>query len=545
MLQQGQVAAISTTDTVLAGLMTQDPQTKVVGPRFTFEPQGLGMAKNAKDLVRFVNAVLEEDENGWQMEAAVRALHRHPDPAANPRPACTSLLRCVVQELSLAGVREALKPTPARLLAGMLVTIAASLLWGVAAAYTAVDRTSAANDMVATSGPLSFYAQQIYQSLSDADALEAAAFLAVSEPAATRAEFLADIERAGTYLRAVTAADPTSAAMSGLSTLGTEIPEYTMLIGKAEADSRDGLPVGASYLQEASYLMRGALIPAADGLYRQENARLASSYAKASGFPVIAVIVAVLIAIALFRVQFWLTSRTHRVLNRGLLAASVAGVLSLAWLLGSFLVARTSLISAHDDAAAAQSLVQAQIAVLRAHADESLTLINRSGDDASEADFKQAEKQLGPGAGTLLSRARAVGGGSPGYRWARAAASAATAWYTMHLAVRDLDNGGDYPDAVYLAIGSGPAASPAEIQRQEAALAGTGRPGPARHFGGRISQRGSGSERGINADHASFTASASRGDRALGGLAAGMVIASLLMTAGCAVGLTRRIAEYR
>jgi len=60
MLEQGQVAAISTTDTVLAGLATQDPQTKVVGPRFTFEPQGLGMSKNAKDLVRFVNAVLEQ-----------------------------------------------------------------------------------------------------------------------------------------------------------------------------------------------------------------------------------------------------------------------------------------------------------------------------------------------------------------------------------------------------------------------------------------------------------------------------------------------------
>jgi len=59
LLQQGQVAAISTTDTVLAGLATQDPQTKVVGPWFTYEPQGLGMSKSARDLVRFVNAVLE------------------------------------------------------------------------------------------------------------------------------------------------------------------------------------------------------------------------------------------------------------------------------------------------------------------------------------------------------------------------------------------------------------------------------------------------------------------------------------------------------
>ena len=59
LLQQGQVAAISTTDTILAGLQAQDPQTKVVGPRFTYEPQGLGLPKSAKDLVRFVNAVLE------------------------------------------------------------------------------------------------------------------------------------------------------------------------------------------------------------------------------------------------------------------------------------------------------------------------------------------------------------------------------------------------------------------------------------------------------------------------------------------------------
>ena len=50
---------ISTTDIVLAGLEIQDSQMKIVGPRFTFEPQGLGMSKSAKDLVRFVNAVLE------------------------------------------------------------------------------------------------------------------------------------------------------------------------------------------------------------------------------------------------------------------------------------------------------------------------------------------------------------------------------------------------------------------------------------------------------------------------------------------------------
>jgi len=60
MLQQGQVAAISTDNSVLAGLAAQDPQTKLVGPLFTTEQHGIAISKNAPDLVRFVNAVLEQ-----------------------------------------------------------------------------------------------------------------------------------------------------------------------------------------------------------------------------------------------------------------------------------------------------------------------------------------------------------------------------------------------------------------------------------------------------------------------------------------------------
>jgi hypothetical protein len=160
---------------------------------------------------------------------------------------------------------------------------------------------------------------------------------------------------------------------------------------------------------------------------------------------VIAMVTAAICGIALLGVQRWLASRTRRVLNRGLAAASLTAMLSLAWLLGSFLTARASLITAHDHgAAAAQSLVQAEIAVLQARADESLTLINRSGDDASEADFKKAARLLGPGPGTLLSAALAAGSASPGYRQAVAAGSAAMAWYAVHRAVRGLDDDGDF-----------------------------------------------------------------------------------------------------
>jgi polar amino acid transport system substrate-binding protein len=59
LLQQGQVDAISTDDTILAGLAKQDPTTKLVGDPFTNEPYGLAINKNATDFTRFVNGVLD------------------------------------------------------------------------------------------------------------------------------------------------------------------------------------------------------------------------------------------------------------------------------------------------------------------------------------------------------------------------------------------------------------------------------------------------------------------------------------------------------
>ncbi|MGH3858408.1 glutamate ABC transporter substrate-binding protein [Actinokineospora sp.] len=60
MLQQGQVVGVSTDDTILAGMVAQDPNVKMVGPRFTEEPYGIGIPKANEDMVRFVNGVLEK-----------------------------------------------------------------------------------------------------------------------------------------------------------------------------------------------------------------------------------------------------------------------------------------------------------------------------------------------------------------------------------------------------------------------------------------------------------------------------------------------------
>ena len=58
-LQQGQVDAISTDDTILAGLASQDPYLMMVGGSLGVEPYGIGVNKDNPDLVRFVNGTLD------------------------------------------------------------------------------------------------------------------------------------------------------------------------------------------------------------------------------------------------------------------------------------------------------------------------------------------------------------------------------------------------------------------------------------------------------------------------------------------------------
>jgi len=404
--------------------------------------------------------------------------------------------------------------------------VALSLIWGAVAAWTANQRTSAAGAVVGTSEPLSLDGQRIYRSLSDADATAATAFLSGGlEPLAARHRYLADIAEAASSLESATAVAGQSAAAADLARISAGLPVYTGEVETARADNRLGLPLGAAYLREASSLMRGTLLPAARDLSAQANARLAAESGQATGLPSIAIalVVAIIVGYALYRAQRWLSGRTHRVVNFGLAVASVAGAVSVLWLIIAFTVARVELGQAHDHGSApVQALAQAEIAALQAHADESLTLIDNSGDDSFQADFTSVRTKLGPGPGTLLTVASSAAGGSPGSGYAAAAAPDATAWYAAHQRVRSQDDSGAHSQAVQSAIGSAPGDSAAAFGRLDSALSS-----------------------GIAADQVVFHDRAVTGRDAATGLEAGLIVLSLIMAAGCARGLTQRLAEYR
>lgn len=60
LLQQGQIDAVSTDESILVGLAAQDPNAEIVGGPLSDVPVGIAMQRDAIDLVRFVNGVLEK-----------------------------------------------------------------------------------------------------------------------------------------------------------------------------------------------------------------------------------------------------------------------------------------------------------------------------------------------------------------------------------------------------------------------------------------------------------------------------------------------------
>jgi polar amino acid transport system substrate-binding protein len=70
LLQQGQVAAICSDDSILESLVKQDPYTKIVGPVLADEPYGLAISKAHPDFVRFVNAVLRDERTSGAWKAS-------------------------------------------------------------------------------------------------------------------------------------------------------------------------------------------------------------------------------------------------------------------------------------------------------------------------------------------------------------------------------------------------------------------------------------------------------------------------------------------
>lgn len=439
--------------------------------------------------------------------------HQAPAGSVAPAPTSGSALRPVTSTLVALRRRRA-------------ALIVLALLFGVAGAFTVQQRGSGTHDAVAHSGPLTVQAEKLYHSLSDADATAATAFLSVgTEPPELRAKYIGDLAAASAALTTATseAAGDKQSALA-LATIAQQLPLYTGEIESARANNLQGLPIGPRYLNQASQLMQGTILQAANDLATAEAANLAAAGKKSTSIPYLEIAAGLAVLLALLAVQRAESGRTHRTVNPALLAATAAVLVSVLWMAGAFALETGQVHQAEKNGSAQVAvLAAARIESLRARSDEMLTLVARGSAPADETKFAQTDE---PATASSLASATSRATDVQGRALAQKAVTDEAAWKTAHADLHALDNANDYVGALRSALGatakSGGASANTDFQLLQTDL-----------------------DAAITGARARFHSHSTSADDALFGAAAGMALLALAVAAAVSVGLGRRIAEYR
>jgi hypothetical protein len=351
-------------------------------------------------------------------------------------------------------LRREASTTPGRIRVFSVLVAGLLLLTGVAT-YGAVIRRTNGVKSVAASEPLILDAQALDTTLSQADATAANAFLGGGlEPADERNLYQQDIDRAGHLLADAAARSGTGPDVQGpLQTLASQLPVYTGLVDTARADNRQGFPVGAAYLRQASRLMSGTILPATQKLYTVHAGRLDSGNNRGRSVHDTALVLFMLglLVVAMAGVQLWLYRQTNRILNLPVLGATILVAVLLLVVVAQLKSEASQAAQARDTSYASVNLLaQARIAAFKAKADESLTLIGRGNGSAFDDDFAVQARRIPP----LLDQARHVATPPEGVIVA-AATTALQRYLTVHADIRRFDTGGQFDRAVGLAVKGG------------------------------------------------------------------------------------------
>jgi hypothetical protein len=398
------------------------------------------------------------------------------------------------------------------------------VLLAVTGAKLAVGRVEATDDVVDEATPLLVDTQDLYVALADADAAATTAYLEAGlEPHELRERYDDDIGLAGEKLAAIAShGGPSEAAWDEFELIIKLLPTYAELVGEARANNRQDFPVGAAYLRTASGLMREQLLPAAQALHDEAREQLHAGYRNGTSAPEVWVwaCVGVVVVVALVITQVFLARRTRRVLNLGLLAATVLVVGVAVWTASALSRERSNLVAGQREGSDHfLVLSDARILTLNAMAEENLDLIERGTEPTHIPNFDAATTAIGDEDSGLLGEAErlaedtGIGAGSLAEineQYLR--------FLAFHDEVRALEGDGSYTDAVDKATGD-EAAAAASVDRAYAQATATA--------------------------HNRLTAAARDARQALRGLPTAMAVVALLAGLVAVFGLDRRIREYR
>ncbi|WP_343243146.1 hypothetical protein [Streptomyces sp. SID12501] len=451
---------------------------------------------------------------------------RGPAPEVPPPPRRTAFAEGVDQ-LRAAATTE---PGRLRIIGALLAVLVVA--FGAVTAWQMTDRSSAADDVLNNSQPLSSAAADIYSSLADANTAASSGFLAGGdETAASRERYQTDIRNAADKLSAAaTNSEPDSPSAAIVAELNKLLPEYAGYIERARANNRLGFPVGGSYLRLANETMQKQILPEAEKLYARENQRLDSDYADATSYPWAAIGLGVAVLGALVWAQRRNYRRTNRVLNHGLVAATATATIVLLWLAAGQTFARSGLGDSYDHGIRSLNVLHdARIASLKARGNENLTLVARGAEtvelkdgsvvDAYDNDFEVEMSALGKG----LAEAERLADDTAGKKPVTSAVGGMEEWKKRHDVAQAEYESGDFQQALAGVIGEKKDKPTGEcFDSVDKAL-----------------------KTAIGHEQTEFQQSARDGRDALIGLPLGAAALAVLGAAGAVLGIGRRLSEYR
>ncbi|WP_069164825.1 hypothetical protein [Nocardia altamirensis] len=445
------------------------------------------------------------------------------EPGARDSPA---VLRSMVlrEQLDPTRLRLFAKSSPGRLIAIGLLLIGLCVAAGWVTAATVGERQQALDVLLDDTEPDAYSAHRLYTSLSIADAAASTAFIAGGlEPQSVRDRYSQAIGEAAAELvgQSGRAAGPIAVGVDSADTqlrtgIATSLPVYTGVVETARTNNRSGYPVGAAYLSEASNQMQTTVLPMAEELQNRRSAAVTEAQRNHVRPPWTAIVLLLVTAAALVWGQIDLAKRWRRVLNPGLLLASGAVLMLLAWTVIAGSVSAASMIHGRDDGAVpASRLTESRILAQQARSAETLKLVSRDAtgdyDRTYDANIARLAELLG---GYPKS--------APAAEDVRNAIPALGRWRVAHQRMNDTLARGDYNGAATVATGPGAADAAAQVDALDKAL-----------------------EQGINKTRDTLRDNISRAARALDFMAPGALVLGIT-AAGCVgIGLWPRLREYR
>lgn len=246
--------------------------------------------------------------------------------AARPAPTSGGVLDAV--ERRAWGIRV---PTRRLFVVLAAATAGVVVVASLAAAWVAAENRSTIADARREGLQVARAASTFSASLVAADADASGALIAggldVPVPEKDYADHLRDASLALTDAAAGATADD----VEDIDALAEGLVAYTGLVETARANSRQGYPVGATYLSQARRLAANDLVPRAERLRREGERRVAQAANHLVRPAASAAVLLLLAAVAMVVLaSVTVAGRTRHVLHPGLVVATLVAIVSLA-----------------------------------------------------------------------------------------------------------------------------------------------------------------------------------------------------------------------